>query len=316
MNTSKMMALLAVKHMRDIRVLDWRHLQNWNSNIPPRFNNNTVPVMESRFSGIKKMIKATLDSYFNERLALRVRYHLMELEFTTPSIASMDRNGLLRIKKYGSSNALLQLTLKDGIPFFKFVVAGSSDLLAAAVKKLPSGKDDTSLVYAFYSVRESSKEKGYCFEYNIVGQMKICSSHHAEFNGPEKGLFVVRESVLYSMLEGELAAIVGKNSSGESWGGMESRSRTTTVVLPDCVHTWRISGSRSTVLVLVSVADGLYSLEYDPSMSLLQAFSICVAVVSSHNLTHIFQVNDVLAESKKTCLTNRQLESQKLGFKY
>ncbi|KAI3787047.1 hypothetical protein L1987_41220 [Smallanthus sonchifolius] len=286
-----------------------------------------------------------------------------------PSIAPMDQNELLRIKKHISSNvqALLQLKLKNGIPFFKFVVEGSGDLLAAAVKKLPFGKDDTSLIYAFYSVRESkkksghwihksSKEKDYCFEYNIVGQMKISSTYHDEFSGPEKGIYVVRESVLYStetldcVLEGELAAIiVKKNSSGETCGDMENRSRTTIVVLPDRVHSWPISGSPSTLITrwrsggacdcggwdigcqfhvlsshqneiittpstsnhlelcyqvgnrnknkcsfrLVSVADGLYSLEYEPSISLIQAFSICVAVLSSHKLTHIFQVNHV-----------------------
>lgn len=43
----------------------------------------------------------------------------------------------------------------------------------------------------------------------------------------------------------------------------------------------------------MSLEDGLYSVEYDQSMSLLQAFSVCVAVVSSHKLTHIFQVNSV-----------------------
>ena len=43
----------------------------------------------------------------------------------------------------------------------------------------------------------------------------------------------------------------------------------------------------------MSLEDGLHSLEYDPSMSLLQAFSICVAVVSSHKLTDMFQVNYV-----------------------
>uniref|UniRef100_A0A251VKM3 Putative glutathione S-transferase-like protein n=1 Tax=Helianthus annuus TaxID=4232 RepID=A0A251VKM3_HELAN len=37
------------------------------------------------------------------------------------------------------------------------VVESSIDILAAAVKKLPSGKDDTSLIYAFYSVHETKK---------------------------------------------------------------------------------------------------------------------------------------------------------------
>ncbi|KAJ0582639.1 hypothetical protein HanHA300_Chr04g0154391 [Helianthus annuus] len=290
-------------------------------------------------------------------------------------------NELLPNRKHRLANvqALLQLTLKNGIPFFKLVVESSSDILAAAVKKLPSGKDDTSLIYAFYSVHEtkkksgswiyqSSKDKSYGFGYNIVGQMKISSSYHAEFSGPEKDLYVVRESVLYSSdtaktdektLDGELAAIVVKNPSDEVCGDIGS-CKSTIAVLPDGVHSWPNSGSPSPLIDrwrsggacdcggwdigcqfhilsrqnetdkssncldlsfqvgkknkcsfrLVTVEDGLYSLEYDPSMSMLQAFSICVAVVSSQKLTHIFQVNYV-RESKELSENIRSPTSDK-----
>ncbi|KAL4571698.1 hypothetical protein LXL04_018462 [Taraxacum kok-saghyz] len=288
----------------------------------------------------------------------------------------LNDNESVHSKKHRSSvQALLQLTMKNGIPFFKLVIESSSDILAAAVKKLPSGKDDSSLIYAFYSVHEnkkktgswmyqSSKEKNYRFAYTIVGQMKISSSYHAEFSGPEKDLYVVRESVLYStdivqsdhrmldcMVDRELAGIIVKNLSDER-GGDIGRSNSTVVVLPDGVHSlpnsglpsslinrWRSGGAcdcggwdigcqfrvlghpneideppspstsdrvdlsyqggrkKKSGFSLVAVDDGLYSVEYDPSMSLLQAFSVCVAVVSSQKLTHIFQVNSV-PESK------------------
>ncbi|KAK1420716.1 hypothetical protein QVD17_22538 [Tagetes erecta] len=296
-----------------------------------------------------------------------------------------NKNASLHNKKDRLSNvqALLQLTLKNGIPFFKLVVESSSDILAAAVKKLPSGKDDTSLIYAFYSVHEtkkksggwiyqSSKEKGHSFGYNIVGQMKISSSYHAEFSGPEKNLYVVRESVLYSsdstrtdektldcILDGELAAIIVKNPSDEICGDIGS-CKSTIVVLPDGVHSWPNNGSPFPLINrwrsggacdcggwdigcqfhilshqnetikssnslnlsyqvgnknkcsfrLVLLEDGLYSLEYDPSMSMLQAFSICVAVVSSQMLTHIFQVNYV-PESKELSENIRPPASEK-----
>lgn len=292
---------------------------------------------------------------------------------------SPNENELLQSKKNRSSNvhALLQLTMKNGIPFFKLVIESSSDILAAAVKKLPSGKDDSSLIYAFYSVHENKKKSGgwmyqgskvknYRFGYTIVGQMKISSSYHAEFSGAEKDLYVVRESVLYStdtvqadqkmldcMVDRELAGIIVKNLSDESGGGDIGRSKSTVVVLPDGVHSlpnsglpsplinrWRSGGAcdcggwdvgckfrvlghpyeigkpptpstsdrldlsyqggrkKKSGFSLVSLEDGLYSVEYDPSMSLLQAFSVCVAVVSSQKLTHIFQVNSV-PESKE-----------------
>ncbi|KAI3677916.1 hypothetical protein L6452_37190 [Arctium lappa] len=274
-----------------------------------------------------------------------------------------------RQQKSSDVHALLQLTMKNGIPFFKLVVDSSSKILAAAVKQLPSGKDDSSLTYTFHSVHEmkkknggwkkqSSTEKGCRFDYNIVGKMKISSSYHAEFSGLERDLFVVRESVLYGpdpeqsdqvapdcMLTAELATIIVKNTSNENYGGIGS-SKSTVVILPGGIHSlpnsgkpsplinrWRSGGAcdcggwdigcelrvltndnesikipnPSTLdrldlcyqgmhknkhgLSLASLENGLYSLEYDASISLLQAFSICVAIVSSQNLTHIFQVN-------------------------
>ncbi|KAI3772633.1 hypothetical protein L6452_03823 [Arctium lappa] len=301
-----------------------------------------------------------------------------KLDLNSTSFAPVKENEMLQSIKYRSTNAqaLLQLTMKNGIPFFKLVVESSSDILAAAVKKLPSGKDDSSLIYAFYSVHENkkknggwiyqgSKEKSFGFGYNVVGQMKICSSYHAEFSGSEKDLYVVRESVLYSsdsvqaeektldrMLDGEVAAIIVKNPSDEICGDIGS-SKSMVVILPDGAHSlpngarpfplinrWRSGGvcdcggwdigcqfhvlgqqneivktpapsnrldlcyqgggKKKCNFSLVSLEDGLYSLEYDPSMSLLQAFSICVAVVSSQKLTHIFQVNYVPDEKVKS----------------
>ncbi|XP_024981546.1 uncharacterized protein LOC112518173 isoform X1 [Cynara cardunculus var. scolymus] len=273
-------------------------------------------------------------------------------------------------KQQKSSNvhALLQLTMKNGIPFFKLVVDSSSNILAAAVNKLPSGKDDSSLTYTFHSVHQikknggwknqSSTEKRCEFDYNIVGKMKISSSYHAEFSGLERDLFVVRESVLYGpdpaqsdqitpdcMLNAELATIIVKNTSSENYGGIGS-SKSTVVILPGGIHSlpnsgkpsplinrWRSGGAcdcggwdigcelrvlttqnesikipypssldrldlcyegmhnNKHALSLAPLENGLYSLEYNASISLLQAFSICVAVVSCQNLTHIFQVN-------------------------
>ncbi|XP_071698751.1 uncharacterized protein [Rutidosis leptorrhynchoides] len=317
----------------------------------------------------------------------------LKLELSPTNVAHLNETKLLHRKKQRSSNvpALIQLTLKNGVPFFKCMLESSSDILAAAVKKLPSAKDDSSLIYAFYSVHETkkknegwmhhgSKEKSYGFGYDIVGQMKISSSYHAEFNGAEKYLYVVRESVLYSSdktlnctLDGELAAIVVKNPSGRTCGDIGS-SKSTLVVLPEGVHSWPNGGVRSSLVSrwkyggacdcggwdvgcqfhvlshqseivmnsttstlcttsnrldlcykvgnkysfrLVSHEDGLYSLDYDPSMSLLQAFSICVAVVSSQKLTHIFRVNYVTLpkDSCETVLSgNDKVKSRKEYF--
>ncbi|GKD42917.1 hypothetical protein Tco_1267562 [Tanacetum coccineum] len=241
--------------------------------------------------------------------------------------------------------ALVQLTLKNGIPFFELVVKSRSDILVAEIIKIPS-EDDSSLIYAFYSVYESKKTSS-DVGYDIVGEMKISSAYVAA----KKDLYVVRESVLYSTtdtvdckLNGKLAAIIVKNPSDKTCGDIES-SKSTVVILPEGVHSsvllpliinrWKSGGvcdyrrlyigchfhvlshqdeniqtSSPSMLCatldrldlcyqvgpknkcsfrLVSLEDGSHSLEYDPSMSLLQAFSIVVAVITSHKLTSMFR---------------------------
>ncbi|KVH88289.1 Protein of unknown function DUF3527 [Cynara cardunculus var. scolymus] len=102
------------------------------------------------------------------------------------------------------------------------------------------------------------------------------------------------------MLDGEVAAIIVKIPSDEICGDI-GNSNSTVVILPDGAHSLpnvikmksQLPQIVSTFVTrvslckisLVSLEDGLYSLEYDPSMSLLQAFYICVAVVSSQKLT-------------------------------
>ncbi|XP_009794935.1 uncharacterized protein LOC107780221 [Nicotiana tabacum] len=152
----------------------------------------------------------------------------------------------VRMKKHQSSTlqALLQLTLKDGVPFFKLVVDDDGGILAAAVKKLPTyGKGGSSLVYAFYAVHEikrksggwmsqGTKEKSAGFGYKVIGQMEISSSKvlNSSIND-HKNISVRRESVLYSIDSGQvdkqvpdssqkrdLASIVIMNSSQNQIG--------------------------------------------------------------------------------------------------
>ncbi|XP_059647127.1 uncharacterized protein LOC132293604 [Cornus florida] len=146
-------------------------------------------------------------------------------------------------KKHEASTveALLQLTFKKGSPLFKLVVGKNSDILAAAVKKFSSGKDDSSWIYTFYSVREIKKKgcgwinkelKGEScgFGYDVVGQMKVSSSCFLDLaTQSSKDQFAVKEFVLYSVDHGqkgqetpefmpnkELAAIVIKIPSENS----------------------------------------------------------------------------------------------------
>lgn len=130
----------------------------------------------------------------------------LERSFCRPSDFSESLHG----EKHEASTiqALLQLTMKNELPLFKFVVKNKSEILAATVKELTaSGKGDSSWIYTFYSVHEMKKKSGSwisqgskgntpSYVYNVVGRMKVSNSH---FRGSEQNLknqFTVKEYVL------------------------------------------------------------------------------------------------------------------------
>ncbi|KAL2485161.1 Protein of unknown function (DUF3527) [Abeliophyllum distichum] len=144
----------------------------------------------------------------------------------------MNTDGPIQDRKQEVSTfqALLQLSVKNGLPFFKLAADNSSNVMAATIKKLPSsGKGDCSLIYTFYSVHEIKKKsmswmsqgpkgKSCGLGYNIVGQMKISSSK-------DSSQCVIRECVMYGVDLGqvdkqtpellfnrEIAAILIKNT--------------------------------------------------------------------------------------------------------
>ncbi|KAL7169743.1 hypothetical protein ACSBR2_034724 [Camellia fascicularis] len=146
--------------------------------------------------------------------------------------------------------ALVQLTMKNGLPLFKLVINNDSDILFATKKINSLSKDDAEWIYTFYSVHEIKKKsgswishghkgKGYDYGYNIVGQMKILSSCYPDLMvQSSKDQFTVRESVLYSgnlrqvdegtqelMPNGELAAIIVKIPIGNSCNDGDRRNK-------------------------------------------------------------------------------------------
>ncbi|KAG8374366.1 hypothetical protein BUALT_Bualt11G0124400 [Buddleja alternifolia] len=169
--------------------------------------------------------------------------------------------------KGSTSQALLQLTLKNGLPSFKLVVDNSSDMLAAVVKKLPaSEKNDPCIIYAFYSVHEirqkrlnwisqGSKSENCNLGHKIIGHMKISNS----------SVCVARECLLCGVDEQnpefvpnkEIAAIIVKNSSENLNDGdlsvtleteKSKNSNGMVVILPGGPHGLPIKGTHSSLI--------------------------------------------------------------------
>jgi hypothetical protein len=111
-----------------------------------------------------------------------------------------------------TTQALLQLTVKNGLPLFKLMVENDRNVLAATMKNLTSsGKDDSGQNYTFYYVNEFKKKSGgwmshgskrdSCgYVYNVIGQMKISSSCFSDLSGHYSGnQYIARESVLFGV---------------------------------------------------------------------------------------------------------------------
>lgn len=200
--------------------------------------------------------------------------------------------GLPQEKKPEASTfqALLQLTFKNGLPFFRLVVENSKDMLAAAVKRLPtSEKTDPCMIYSFYSVHEikkksmnwithGSKSKSCSLGYSIIGQMKISNIHHLKVNRGDCGECDAWECVMYGVDPGqvdkqmlafvpnkEIAAIVVKNTSKKVSGGdffmdknqLPQRRKFPRLVSPATLESQETESSNGTVVILPGAVHGI-----------------------------------------------------------
>ncbi|XP_044473285.1 uncharacterized protein LOC123201798 [Mangifera indica] len=171
-----------------------------------------------------------------------------------------------------TTQALLQLIIKNGLPLFRFVVDNNSNVLATSMKNLAYGKDDSDQNYTFYSVNEikkksggwisqGSKMKSCGYAYNVIGQMKVHSSRRIDLTQQNsQGESIVRESVLFGVElrhedraspqftpNKELAAVV-VNMPGEQQKDKDVTKKGLTVMLPGGVHGLPKKGAPSTLI--------------------------------------------------------------------
>ncbi|KAL0736778.1 hypothetical protein Bca4012_012988 [Brassica carinata] len=258
-------------------------------------------------------------------------------------------------KQYASrTRALLQLTIRNGIPLFQFVVDDdnkSRSILGATMKSSDASslvKDDSVQYCTFYSVNEVKKKKSgswliqhghkdkqqqqHRFVYNVVGEMRLCN--YSTEQKSENRTSVIRESVLVDESEGvkgrkEVAAVVIKKKKPAE----EENGETTTVIIPGGVHSipekgaptplirrWRSGGccdcggwdvgcklhvlsnktflhdlfdqtfklfdheesdkTSGPVLAMTELKRGIYRVEFGSFLSPLQAFFVCVTVIT------------------------------------
>ncbi|EOA19354.1 hypothetical protein CARUB_v10000287mg [Capsella rubella] len=250
------------------------------------------------------------------------------------------------------TRALFQLTIRNGIPLFQFVVednnnSSSRSILGGSMKS-SSFKDDSVQYCTFYSVNEVKKKKSgswlihghkekHCgFVYNLIGQMRLSNSMSSDLTEQKFRIIspVIRESVLFDESEQvkgrkEVAAVVIKKKPvEENCTGLEE----TSVIIPGGVHSfpekgapsplisrWRSGGlcdcggwdvgcklhvlsnkshlhefnqtfelldqegseqESGPALAMIELKTGIYRVEFGPLVSPLQAFFVCVTVIT------------------------------------
>ncbi|CAO2814414.1 unnamed protein product [Amaranthus hypochondriacus] len=142
-------------------------------------------------------------------LKSKIANHLNEHSRMKPPPISIDMS--VNEKPEASTiKALLNLTIKNRLLLFKFVVEETDEIFASTVKTLSTlAKDDMSWLYTFYSVHrirkrnagwKGQKVKPCGFGYNVVGQMKVSEPRFPSWckEKPDETQ-LVRECILYNV---------------------------------------------------------------------------------------------------------------------
>ncbi|KAL5709343.1 hypothetical protein ACHQM5_020045 [Ranunculus cassubicifolius] len=225
----------------------------------------------SRSSPLRRLLDPLLRSKTTNRPTSVEPSHDEGRYSTSSNSIVTDAMGAQQDDKHGGSmvQALLQVTVKNGLPWFTFAVDNNSDILAATMRKTSSSeKYDCSWIYTFYSFQKAKKKSGGWMgsgskaknpDYvpNVVGQMKVSGSQQV----------TMREFVLLDVQprkpdqetpnlvsKVELAAIVIKVPTDsvenvKSGSILENQSHSSiVVVLPSDVHGLSASGTPSPLL--------------------------------------------------------------------
>lgn len=173
-------------------------------------------------------------------------------------------------------SALLQISIKNGLPLFTFAIENSNDILAATRRKMNSSsvKDENSYrwIYTFFNVQEvrkktgwinnsnnpGSKGKGGGYIPNPIAQMIV--SDHTHFSIPTKEFVLFSSPDVQSDLQvkEELASIVIKfqkntgvtnNNDNAHLAGSGFFFNSTVVVLPGGVHGIPSGGGQPSPLI-------------------------------------------------------------------
>ncbi|KAL8232717.1 hypothetical protein R6Q57_002495 [Mikania cordata] len=312
--------------------------------------------MSSKLVGTKSATKE-LETAQDSKIKAKVKMDLgncKEVRVDNSYVNKMNDSSSSTSRK----QALFQIAVKNGRPFFTFSVDNSNEILAATVRSL-TGKDNTnSWVYTFFTIHEvkkkksgwlyhSTKDKGNTYLPNVTAQMKV--SNPLVCNGTTREFILSSVDSGQSDQEYELAAIIVRflRKTGED---ENQDCFSTTVVLPGGHHSvprkgepsplierWRSGGRcdcggwdvgcrlRTLINKVQSdrksnppesfdlflqgdvinekpffsfspINEGVFAVDYNASLQLLHAFSICISVIECRKSSHQTELRTYVAK--------------------
>ncbi|KVH94666.1 uncharacterized protein LOC112517673 [Cynara cardunculus var. scolymus] len=306
------------------------------------------PASRTHSSPLRRLLDPLFPSKSPEDSTIKAK---VKLDLRSCKEVRVDDSHMTKMNESSSTKqALFQIAVKNGRPFFTFAVDNNINILAATVRSL-SGKDDSNgWIYTFFTIHEVKKKKsGWLsqgtkgtaqgYHPNITAQMKVSnpSISSREFVLSSVDPNRLDHQVLDGQPQDELAAIVVRFLR-EADDEEDQDCFSTTVILPGGHHSvpskgepsplidrWRSGGvcdcggwdmgcrlrtlankvqstrSKSPEAHMTSnkfelffqgevpnerpffslspLKEGIFSVEYNSSLSLLHAFSICISVI-------------------------------------
>ncbi|XVE76473.1 hypothetical protein DITRI_Ditri12bG0176100 [Diplodiscus trichospermus] len=236
----------------------------------------------TRSSPLRRMLDPLLKSKGLNSFRFSETVQPSKLSSNSSTARPANANEFVQEEKVESSmiQALLQVTVKNGLPLFSFVVDNGNNMLATSMKSITAsakGGSDQNFIFSSVSeikkkngswISQGNKEKNHGYIYNIIGQMKISDSHISDFTAEDFcNQYLVKESVLFGVEQRqadqasakftpntELAAVVFKmpaESTDIRQGDKETTKKGfngTTVILPGGVHSLPIKGVPSPLI--------------------------------------------------------------------
>ncbi|VFR03351.1 unnamed protein product [Cuscuta campestris] len=198
----------------NVGVLDWKHLERWQSKakqMPSRFNVVSPPSTSSNASSFSSTEESSSNS---SREYLAPYLMKVKLDFKICKTVRIGRQGT------ATKRAQLQAAITNGVPQFRFSGEKEDECVTATVERLSSSTKNNNWIYTFSTMHDMKKKKKKKDRNKVTGNISSAVIAQMKVSDVQLSDVISREFVLFNtgninQQTSELAAIVVKFSGCE-----------------------------------------------------------------------------------------------------